>query len=490
MSFYKVYILKLIGLELIDIAFSWERMLIALFISIFLGFAIGVFCARNRKAEEIIIPIVDVLQTLPILAFFPFAIYVFVSLIPGDMGKNAAVIFLIITSMLWNIIFGCYESIKTLNKEYLEVAKIYGLGFFDRVRRIYFPACSDKIAEQAMLSWSIGLFYLVTSEIFSIGSAQYQITYGIGAAIADFFSSNNFEGYATSLLMLVIFVILTYFLLFSTMERKAREYLSAPQKKRRLRPPKRAKRKLTELQENKVTGKGSKSKYFLLLSLPAVLLLLFPRYEVSSLLSILISGVRIWIAFGITSAIALPVSIYVLFFSKKGSLYKVAFQVIASIPATSMLPLIAMLFSSFALKGEATALSIYVLSCIWYVIFSVLSNAKTIPFIREVVKVYKVRGAYAWRKIYLLSVIPGFITGSITGIAAEWNASIVAEYFQSQNGTLISSVGIGVGKLLDQALYSSNILLMAIALINMVVAIIFVNKFLWKSLYERLEGRY
>ncbi|MEM3291095.1 MAG: ABC transporter permease subunit, partial [Candidatus Micrarchaeaceae archaeon] len=210
---------------LVDTTFSWVRMFIALFFSILISLGVGIYAALNRKAERVIIPVLDIFQTLPILAFFPFVIYVFVALLPGFIGINVAVIFLIITSMVWNIAFGVYESIKTLPKEFMELAMLYHMGVIEKLRKIFIPAAMPRVIEQSVLSWSIGLFYLVTSEIFSTGRATYAVKYGIGVAITNLALSGNFVGYAIALGVFIAFVILTRFLFFAPLERKVNVYV-------------------------------------------------------------------------------------------------------------------------------------------------------------------------------------------------------------------------------------------------------------------------
>ena len=203
---------------IIDTSYSWIRMFLALGISVVIAFAIGIYMALSRTAERYLMPIIDILQTVPILAFFPFAIYIIVGLLPGVIGINLAVIFLIITSMLWNIIFGVYESIKTLPEEFNELSKLYNMGFLQKIKKIFIPASLPRVVEQSMLSWSIGLFYLVSSEIFSTGNAEYSVKHGIGVAVTELAASGNTYGYIIALIIFLIFVIATRFLFFGPLE--------------------------------------------------------------------------------------------------------------------------------------------------------------------------------------------------------------------------------------------------------------------------------
>jgi NitT/TauT family transport system permease protein len=214
-------------------------------------------------------------------------------------------------------------------------------------------------------------------------------------------------------------------------------------------------------------------------------------YEYQALQALAYSFTRIWLAFVAIIAVSIPLTVYIIFMSRHKGGFATLFQIVASIPATIVLPLIVLAYVSLPMGNEMVALSVYFLSGIWYVIFSVLADAKTLPDeIMEVKRLFNVRGLAAWRKIYVMAILPGLITGSVTAIAAEWNASIVAEYFTSTgigNGSIITSVGTGMGKLLDTSLADGNLALMALALLNLTLMIILVNTFVWKVLYRRVS---
>lgn len=534
--------ISFIALIVLDTTASWLRMFAALFLSILLSIAVGIYAATSRKAERIILPVVDIFQTLPILAFFPFVIYVFVFLLPGYIGINAAVIFLIVTSMAWNIIFGVYEAVKVLPNEFVELADLYDMSSWQRVRKIFIPAAMPRVVEQSVLSWSIGLFYLVTSEIFSIGNANYAVKYGIGVALAQLAFSGNYLYYAIGIAVFIAFVVATRFLFFRPLElhftkynrvseeskkhfalhfgiAKAFNYLPklvrAPAKRlraisafRRARHPAGASRNAGAhaalpregIKNLKIKGlkKGLGGIAALVLAMLLLAVVLrYPvvvHYEYEALVSLAVSFARIWLAFAAILAIAFPVCVYLIFISKHRNSYLLFFQVIASIPATILLPIIVIALKGYALHSELTAFVIFFLSGIWYIIFSVIASSTSISGeIFEVKRLFGIKGKSAWKYIYSKALLPGLITGSVTAIAAEWNASIVAEYFTTTgiSGTnVVSSVSVGIGKLLDVSLGSGNITLMIIALLNLTAMIIIVNTFLWKRLYRKVSNTY
>ena len=521
-------ILGFIASLLVDISFSWLRMLAALLVSILLGLAVGIYAARNERAERLVMPVVDILQTLPILAFFPFVILVIVGALPGYVGVNAAVIFLIITSMVWNIIFGVYEAVKTLPKEVLEVSEVYQLGRLGRLRKILIPASMPKVVEQSMLSWSIGLFYLVTSEIFSTGSSAYSVKYGIGVALTNLAFSGNYIGYAIGIAIFIVFVVLTRFLLFAPMEGLFCAYTEqTPTEQRfanlmhRFRLKSRLKFHVhwpaskryfairnrsgeVSVKTVKVSRIGEpKQAYIALFAVVFLFVLLYLagainaqniQYEYEVLVALAASFARIWVSFAAILLIAVPVSVYMIFMSKHRNAYVLLFQIIASIPATILLPVIVLALKDYPFHSELVAFVIFVLSGLWYMVFSIMANRSSIQeSIFEVKKVFGVRGANAWKNVYLKAIVPGLITGSITAIAAEWNASIVAEHFTTTaigTGNVITSVGIGMGKFLDVQLAAGHMWLMALALINLTVMIIVINRLLWKKAYGKVASIY
>lgn len=506
---------------IVDTIYSWLRMFAALFISIIISFFVGIFAARSRIGEKLILPLVDIFQTLPILAFFPIAIFLIVGFLPGYIGINAAVIFLVVTSMIWNIIFGVYEAIKTMPNEFLEIASTYHLGPLQRLTKIYAPAALPRITEQSILSWSIGLFYLVTSEIFSAGSATYEVHHGIGIALTGLASGGQTFGYILGIIIFILFVIGTRFLFFVPLQNYAYRYSRENYKKER----KRYHFDINELFIKKVTyfGAGFAKRasqpkrhlikkvgqeadkhplktilypfVFLLILVSGYVLFKHPdivAQESFVLLSLAATFVRVWGVFAIFMVIAVPLSAYIIFIAKHGQRYLALFQILSSIPATIILPAIA-----YSLKnGELVALSVFFLSGIWYVIFSAVGNLRGLnPEIMEVKKVFGVEKWKAWKNIYIKALLPGLVTGSVTAIAAEWNASIVAEYFTTtgiggSGSGVISSVGIGMGKFLDLSLASGNFEMMLLGLLNLTAMILLINTFIWKRVYKSVSDVY
>ncbi len=512
-------IVSLLLLLIVDTSFSWARMLVALVISIALSLAIGILAARSKTAGRVIIPVLDVLQTLPILAFFPFVIYIVVAALPNYIGINAAVILLITTSMIWNIAFAVYESVSTLPQNLVEVADLYKMSRLDRIRKVFVPAAMPRVAEQSVLSWAIGLFYLVTSEIFSTGSASFAVKYGIGVEIAKLAFSGNALYYAIGIGIFIVFVVATRFLLFGPFERRTSRYVDSKQRRAQLHAAWRARAfsglgaikmpKIRLMHARKSARKAAAPValhkrgsllYYIIVAAVAVIIIVYLfasyryliGYEETVLGALVASFLRIWVVFAVICAVSIPLSIYLIFMSKRKGSYVTLFQIFASIPATILLPAIALSLAGVAFHNEITAFVIFFISGVWYMIFGILASARTLnPEIFEVKREFGVRGFMAWSKIYIGALMPGIITGGITAIAGEWNASIVAEYFTTSgiSGTnIVSSVSIGIGKLLDVSLANGNLILVATALINLTAMIIILDTFVWKRMYKRVAS--
>ncbi|MDE1851553.1 MAG: ABC transporter permease subunit [Candidatus Micrarchaeota archaeon] len=518
-------------------------MFAALFASMAISLIVGIYIATSRSGERIALPLVDILQTLPILTFFPFVVLVVLNTIPNTIGLNLAVIILIITSMLWNMILGVYESVKTIPNELLEVGRLYKLSPVEKLRRIFIPASMPRLVEQSILSWSIGLFYLVTSEIFSVGNScpiggggACHVQRGIGVAIAQLAPDST--GYLIGIAVFIAFVVATRFIFFRPLEEHFRRYMkgSAIKPDRMTTYRKIAKEWAERVQRVKLEI-GIKKRslkaaddilmfrrelrkryhrisvgtrmWYAVFALLAVLVVAYLSANYSSfianepvvLLAMLFSFIRVWMAYVAIVAVALPVCVYLVFMSRRRSGYITLFQIMASIPATILLPWIALNLDN----GELVAFAVFFLAGIWYVIFGVMANASTIPSsIFEVRRIFGVRGLNAWKSIYVKALLPGLITGSITAIAAEWNASIVAEYFTSSGisglGGVYTQVGsimllgrtvpMGIGYLLDTALANGQLVVMGFAIFNLVVMIIVINRLVWRRMYSQIAKTY
>ncbi|HEX7627625.1 MAG TPA: ABC transporter permease subunit, partial [Candidatus Methanoperedens sp.] len=165
-------------------ASSILRMGFAYFFALCFAISYGYIAATNETARKFMLPFLDILQSVPILGFFPAAVLFFIGLINGRLGVEIAAVFLIFTSMAWNMAFGVYESLTSIPKELAEAANSFGLRGWQRLESLTLPVCVPKLVYNSIISWSVGWFFLVASEIISAGSESYKLP-GLGSFLID-----------------------------------------------------------------------------------------------------------------------------------------------------------------------------------------------------------------------------------------------------------------------------------------------------------------
>jgi NitT/TauT family transport system permease protein len=518
------------GLVALDILASWTRMIIALGLSILFALAVGILAARNRRAEAVILPLLDIFQSIPILGFFPIVITAVYGAIPNFVGANLAVIFLIFTSMSWNIAFGVYESVKAIPEDYADLLSVTRASTWQRIRTLYIPASMSRIAYNTQISWAVGLFFLVASEIISVGHTFIPIPYGIGVGVSEFGNPANpdYPDYAL-LIAGIIFAVVVWRFLF------LREFALWSERFKMMEEPRESHRdpimrfyswvnhrsisKLFLLAHGSGVTKFTSSiarfrrglKYALLIfvgflvvlvaasaaasghlnvgSLPTISSL--ASSEVGIVYSLGVSFIRVWYVVAICIAIGLPMGVVI---SLNFRLYDTAspiLEVISSIPAPILLPAIVKV-PAIGSNSEAVAAIVIFLSVYWYIVFNVMAGVRTLPAdIKDLPHVYNVGRVSAWRNVYIPSALTALVTGAITAVGGAWNALIIAEYFQVSPTSLpLTQVASGIGKTITIATNVGDYQTLYLAVISMTILIVTFNLTVWRRLYHRVTKRY
>ena len=521
------------GLVALDIVSSWIRMILALGLSILFALAIGIWAARSKRAEAVILPLLDIFQSIPILGFFPFVIAGIYGALPNFVGANLAVIVLIFTSMSWNIAFGVYEAVKAIPQDYIDLFNVTQSSAWQRIRSLYIPASMSRIAYNTQISWAVGLFFLTASEIIVVGTGkQVPIPYGIGIGANDF-ANGDFGDYALLIVGIVVAVIVWRYLFLRAFALWSEKFKMMEEPREQHRDPitrfysyvnHRAISKLFLLAHDMGVSrftstiakfrKGAKYAvviFFVLFGLlvfssvansgvriegvPPLSLVLKDESQV--LVALATSFVRVWYVYAICVAIGLPLGIAISLNFKLYDTVSPVLEVVSSIPAPILLPAI-LLIPVLGQTPEAVSTLVIMLAIIWYIIFNVMAGVRTLPAdLKELPKVYHVSRWTAWRNVYLPGAFTGFVTGSITAIGGAWNALIISEYFTEtlSNGTSVvtvvkSQVSTGIGKLIDLATYSGDYLLLALAVLSMTALIVGFNLTVWRRIYNRVTKRY
>lgn len=529
---------------------SLTRMLIAFSISVAFAITFGIIAARNLKAEKILIPILDILQSVPILGFFPAAVFFFIALFNGSwLGIEFAAIFLIFTSMVWNLAFAVYEQVSSIPKDIEEALDSFRVRGWTKIRRLYLPASVPKLVYNGIMSWAGGWYFIVAAEIISLGSKEYTLQ-GIGSFLAKAAYNGDFRDALLGLGTLIITILLIDVFIWRPLEAYANrfkyDYVSAIEPSKEVSFPLyrltsfliRYPRPLIHKLSNKIVKIFSNTFFMVgnlfakvysklienilytkifLFSLTLVLSSAF-LYElvllilkqgpifiesfrlllvenetaqlVSSIPSAIISSiVRLFIAYLIALAWTLPVAIKISKNSKLFSSFMPIFQTFAAIPAVAYFPFIFVLLIGLPYGQEFASILLILTGMQWYLLFNLIGGAKSIPSdIEEVAKTFNVKGRVYWKRFLLPSIYPSLITGSITGWGGGWNALIVSEYIMF--GGNVYSV-LGIGSLLDIAAYElGNVALLLLCVLSMIIVIFTINRLVWRRLYRIIVERY
>jgi len=509
-------------------------MMLALGLSIVFALAIGIWAARSKRAESVILPLLDIFQSIPILGFFPFVIGAIYGAIPNFVGANLAVIVLIFTSMSWNIAFGVYEAVRAIPSDYAELLQVSHAGTWQRVKSLYIPASLSRIAYNTQTSWAVGLFFLTASEIIVVGNHQIPISYGIGIAANNFYAAGDFADYIYSIVGLIAAVVLWRFIFLREFALWSEKYKMMEEPREIHRDPimrvyswvnQRSVSKLFLLTQGRGVTRFTSAisrfrrglKFAFLIFAAGFVILLGISIAASGNLSlssmpslskiasteggVLIalgtSFVRVWYVYAICAAIGLPLGIVISLNFKLYDSISPILEVISSIPAPILLPAI-VLIPVLGGLSEGVALVVIMLAIIWYIIFNVMAGIRTLPAdIKDLPHVFGVGRVAAWRNVYIPGALSGFVTGSITAIGGAWNALIIAEYFTKTNPStgavqVVTQVGAGIGKTIAEATYSTpfDYLTLFLAILSMTVLIVAFNLTVWRRVYHFVTKRY
>jgi NitT/TauT family transport system permease protein len=525
--------------------FSLGRMVAAYLLALVFAIAYGTTMALSKRAAVVMLPLLDILQSVPILGFFPAALVFFVSTFQGHpAGLEIAVVFLIFTSMAWNMAFGIYESITTIPKDLEDGARVFALRDWLRFRRLVFPAMVPQLVYNSMLSWSNGWFFLVASEIFTAFGATYARP-GLGAFIADRGNAGDVAGILIGIAVLAAVVLTLDALIWRPLsiwserfriettgtgqpvprvpgvyERLAwlprftrlRRWLGE-----RVRPVVDSYSRLAVRLDRATSAHRGMMRAIRWIDL-AMFVAIFAvvvTIGLSGLTRMLLKPLplaahaipdatlrslgRLALAYGVSLAWTIPVAVYIGHHPRASRVLTPVIEVSASIPATALLPLILgfaiAVTPSLGAESELAAFLIALFAMQWYLLFNVIAGVRAIPGdLEEASRAFGLRGLTYWRRLILPAIVPSVLTGSITAWGAGWNALIVSEYIRF--GGQVYTVP-GIGAMMDIATFGdpargilpdSEILLLSI--LTMVLVVLAMNKLLWRPLFKRAIQRY
>ena len=507
--------------------YSLLRITVAYVLSFAFTLVYGYIAAYNPRAERFMIPLLDVLQSIPVLSFLPGVMLAMVALFPGrQLGVEMGAIQLIFTGQVWNMAFSFYASLKSIPTEMRETAKIYRFSWWQRFIEMELPFSAIGLVWNSMMSVAGGWFFLMACEMFVLGPRDFRLP-GLGSYLQTAASAGDTQsilwGVAT---MIAVIVLLDQFVwrpVIAWAEKfKVEQVESTDVPRSWVLDLIQHSRSLTQVRNttlrpwrewltlyfarrpsNSDTQKAAAWRVWLMRGL-AVLVLTLVGYglmrvilELRTLqaweLRELARGLgatflRVNVALLIGALWTIPAGVAVGFNPRLARIAQPLAQIAASVPATALFPVVLLLLIRVGGGLGLGSIVLLLLGTQWYILFNVIAGAMAIPTdLKECCAVFKLRGVERWKKLILPGIFPYLITGLVTASGGAWNASIVAEYFHFK-GHIYTTTGLGAT--ISQATDSGNFDLLLAATIMMAATVVTINRLVWRRLYVLAETRF
>jgi NitT/TauT family transport system permease protein len=509
---------------------STGRMLVAYLLSLLFTLTYGYAAARNRSAERILMPLLDVLQSVPILSFLPVVLLSLAVVLPESLAAELAAIVLIFTSQAWNMTYSFYQSIGTIPTELREAAAIFRLNPWLRFKTVELPFAALGLIWNSMMSWAGGWFFLMASEIFTVGSRDFRLP-GIGAYLQTAASQGNLRAVTAGIATLVLTIILLDQFLWRPVlawaekfkletvaneqppeswlrDILARSWITEFCRTRLFGPAgewidsRLGKLSATETQSQtgKSDGAGASPLLWVIGTLVG-LLAFYGTYETGAMLrhlpwnswariglGVLATLARVAVALLIALAWTVPVGVAIGTNRKFANIVQPIVQVTASVPATALFPVLLLALVRVPGGLNIAAVLLMLMGTQWYLLFNVIAGTVAIPQdLRDTTALLKLSRSERWRNLLLPSLFPYLVTGAITASGGAWNASIVAEHAQFGGRTLAT---VGIGSLIADATGRGNYPLLLGSTLALILTVVTINRFFWRWLYRVAEERY
>ena len=506
---------------------SVGRMLAAYLLSLLFSLVYGRAAAYSDRAERVLLPLLDVLQSVPILSFLPVVLLSLSAVLPQDTAAELASIILIFTSQAWNLTFAWYQSLSTIPKELHEASTIFRFNSWMRFKVLELPFAAISLIWNSVMSWAGGWFFLMAAEIFTVGERDFRLP-GLGAYLQAAANQGDIQAllWGIGVLILVV-VLLDQFVWRPLLAWSVRFKLTQVSDEEEIYSwfyeLLRTSRILDHFQRSLIhpfmegvdgwmshrfpahsmsMGKNARRSLISYLSTSLVIIaLVYGGYRVAGmLLSVnLVEWLQILLGLSATllrviAALVLallwtiPIGVAIGTNQRLANLLQPLVQVVASIPATALFPAFLLLLLTLPNGLNLAAVLLMLMGTQWYLLFNIIAGASSIPQdLKYTTTMLQVRGWPRWRTLILPALFPYVITGAITASGGAWNASIVAEHVtfggRSYNVT-------GIGSVIAQATSTGNYSLLLAGTLSMVLAVVLLNRLIWRRLYQLAEEQY
>ncbi len=504
------------------------RMAVALVASLLFSLAYAALAAKSRRAEKLLIPILDVLQSVPILGFLSITVTGFIALFPGSLlGYECAAIFAIFTSQAWNMTFSLYQSFLGVPQDLREAARMYHLSPWQSFWQLEVPYALPQLVWNMMMSVSGGWFFVVASEAISVAGNDVKLP-GIGSYIALATEQGNWGAVGWAILAMLVFILVYDQLLFRPLLAWSQRFKVEAVGQDEIEPPwfltmlQRA--RLFDLLLAAFDGVASLASLAvrraaprrgtvshrrtlpmplidfawnaLLLGIAAVALVeivLFIHGAVGwgEVLTVVALGfatlIRVVVLIALAALIWVPIGVWIGFRPRVARRVQPIVQFLAAFPANLFFPVVASAVTAFHLNVEIWLSPLMILGTQWYILFNVIAGTLALPTDYQfVASNLGVRHWLWWRRLALPGIFPAFVTGAVTASGGSWNASIVAEVVKWKGETLMAT---GIGSYIAQETEKGDFPRIVLGITVLCIYVLAFNRLVWRRLYILAEER-
>ena len=508
--------------------YSLARIMIAYLVSLAVTLVYGYIAAHNARAEKVLIPLLDTLQSIPVLSFLPGVMVAMVTLFPTrQLGLELGSILLIFTGQCWNMTFSVYSSMKNIPRELLEASQIYRLTWWQRFVQLELPYSAIGLVWNSMMSVAGAWFFLMACEMFVLGNRDLRLP-GLGSYLQTAANAGDTGAILWGVFAMVAVIVLMDQLLWRPIiawcEKFKMEQVEGSQVARspildllrRSRLVAAADRAAAAPVREALTryfvtrqasrrearaGRGVRMWTARVLAAAAIAGILYAIARMFDMLGhitpaetrgIFVGAGATFLRVELTLALAglwtIPVGVYVGLRPKLSAVAQPLAQIAASVPATALFPIVLLFLIRIGGGLGMGSILLLLLGTQWYLLFNIIAGAISIPTdLKEVCTVYHLTRVERWRRLFLPAIFPYLITGFVTASGGAWNASIVAEYFHF-HGQTISTTGLGA--VIGRATDSGNFPVLLGATVVMAAMVVTMNRMVWRRLYFLAATKY
>jgi len=505
---------------------STLRMFIALGCSTLFSLLYGSLAAHNRQAEKVLIPLLDILQSVPVLGFLSITVTGFIALFPGSLlGLEAASIFAIFTSQVWNMTFAFYQALRTVPKELSEAASLYQLSRWQRFSRLDLPSAAIPLLWNAMMSFGGGWFFLAASESISVLNQSYTLP-GIGSYVTAAVQARDLRALAWAILAMALVILLVDQLFWrplvtwsdrfrmeqsggdvpgSWVHNLLRTARIPTLLGEALSPTSDAIDRVLSLLMGTASGESNPKESAPAARLLNLAMVVLTGVLLAALLHFILDTVgpaevgkaflmglhtlgRVILLLIVASLIWTPIGVAIGFRPRLARLLQPLVQFLASFPANFIFPFATVVFIRAHVPIGWGSILLMALGAQWYILFNSIAGAQTIPSdLKEMADSLGLQGLQRWRQLILPGIFSAWVTGGVTACGGAWNASIVAEVV-SWGGTTLRADGLGA--YIAEATSRGDWPRISLGIGLMSLFVVVLNQLIWRRLHGLAEQRF